>query len=257
MQPALGRQQQNTQNPYGGAMANAFVFLLSCLSLPVEFIYRRQFGVRYCGPLQIAGAYLGLSTILFFSNVFAIMGNVMPSWAGYVFAFITVIAGIYHFWEAFKEEREHAERYTYAEGISHVWEQGGIDFGLENLQRYVEPVLTVAFGIVLIVLRISDFAAIFIIAGLALFIKEQVRHQKALRADRDVRDSKAIAGSHEHNQKHGFWMPKVLQKTRRITATSPTFPLAPNRKRRRSACKQRTAAKQRSPNGVAQATRTD
>lgn len=166
---------QQKKQPYGNNILSIAVWLLSLMSLPIELLFRRRFGVRYVDyPLLIAMLLFtnSLGTVTWTVKVMGGHGA-YPS-LGYAFSFVAFGLGLFYRVQGGFRERRGELWHSYSPGVSHLarW----LPLPSTLVQRFVEPLLAIGLGLLLRDSLNSYLGTIIMMGGIALFLKELIRH---------------------------------------------------------------------------------
>jgi hypothetical protein len=176
------------KHPYGNQIITFFVWFLSLLSLPIELFFRRRFGVRYVDyPLLVAMLLFtnSLGTVTWTVKVMG--GHGAYPIIGYSFSFIAFALGLFYRVQGGLRERRGELWHSYSPGVSHLAKWLPIPSTL--VQRFVEPLLAIGLGLLLRDSLNSYLGSMIFFGGIALFVKELIRHTIQRNRFLDVMDA--------------------------------------------------------------------
>jgi len=175
------------------------VIIVIALSLPWEVWIRKRFGERYFNSWSIAIASIGLIAF----NMFATFGERIRSLTGgsivgapllylYTLGFFALLA--YHRFVIWQRNKAGEEWHSYCAGDSHpFWLRFGFD-KVDTVQRFLEPLLGIAIGFLLMILRIDPHCGAFIAAaGFGMALKETHFYYMQRNQYLDLRDAEIMS----------------------------------------------------------------
>lgn len=176
------------------------IILLGWLSVSVEVFLRRDFGERYLSNIRLM---LATIMLLFIGTGGTLIGLIRRSddreasrmgggWVFVIFFLIYLGLCLYHRWQIRSRNQQGIQWHSLSFGTS--WLSGVTPWGDWTLYTVVEPLLTIVVGLVFTIMDMSAVGIWWLVAGVALFLKNQMVYTQYRDKILDLIDSRIEAG---------------------------------------------------------------